>query len=124
MTTDGVFWQISGKWQFRALRAWKRPGTGPGLACWFGVEPPGGIEPPTPSLPFVLSCTYREWVQLSVTGVTVVDRQEPTEPGVDGTGMARSPVAEPCGAPVLREQDRIDRPGMAGPITGQGGATG
>jgi hypothetical protein len=29
-----------------------RPGVGPGLACWFGVEPPGGIEPPTPSLPW------------------------------------------------------------------------
>src|SRR5215217_4239911 len=35
-----------------ALRAWKRPGAGPGLSCWFGVEPPAGIEPATPSLPW------------------------------------------------------------------------
>jgi hypothetical protein len=27
-------------------------GTGPGLACWFVVEPPAGIEPATPSLPW------------------------------------------------------------------------
>jgi hypothetical protein len=31
--------------------AWKRPGVGLGLCCWFGVEPPAGIEPATPSLP-------------------------------------------------------------------------
>ena len=31
---------------------WKRPGIRPGLACWFGVEPPAGIEPATPSLPW------------------------------------------------------------------------
>src|SRR5215216_3931496 len=29
----------------------KRPGAGAGLCCWFGVEPPAGIEPATPSLP-------------------------------------------------------------------------
>jgi hypothetical protein len=28
-----------------------RPGAAPGLSCWFGVEPPAGIEPATPSLP-------------------------------------------------------------------------
>jgi hypothetical protein len=59
-TTDGVFWQISGKWRLRALRACNRPGAGPGLACWFGVEPPAGIEPATPSLPFVWSGSYRD----------------------------------------------------------------
>src|SRR6266545_194561 len=32
--------------------AWHRPGVGPGLCCWFGVEPPAGIEPATPSLPW------------------------------------------------------------------------
>jgi hypothetical protein len=26
---------------------------GPGLACWFVVEPPAGIEPATPSLPWI-----------------------------------------------------------------------
>ena len=46
-------WQIAGKRQFRALRAWKRPAAGPGLCCWFVVEPPAGIEPATPSLPWI-----------------------------------------------------------------------
>jgi len=32
--------------------AWHRPGVGPGLCCWFVVEPPAGIEPATPSLPW------------------------------------------------------------------------
>jgi hypothetical protein len=48
-------WQIAGKWRFRALRAWKRPGVGPGLTCGFCVEPPAGIEPATPSLPWMCS---------------------------------------------------------------------
>jgi hypothetical protein len=30
----------------------RRPGVVPGLSCWFGVEPPAGIEPATPSLPW------------------------------------------------------------------------
>jgi hypothetical protein len=51
ITTYNSDWQISGKWRFEGLRAGKRPGTRPGLACWFGVEPPAGIEPATPSLP-------------------------------------------------------------------------
>src|SRR5918996_3895721 len=46
------FWQISGKRRLGALRAWKRPGGGPGLTWWFVVEPPAGIEPATPSLPW------------------------------------------------------------------------
>jgi hypothetical protein len=32
--------------------AWNRPGAWPGLCCWFVVEPPAGIEPATPSLPW------------------------------------------------------------------------
>ena len=50
-----ICWQIAGKRQLRALRAWKRPGVVPGLGCWFGVEPPAGIEPATPSLPWMCS---------------------------------------------------------------------
>jgi Phage integrase family len=46
------FWQISGKRRLPAHRAGNRPGAGPGLSCGFVVEPPGGIEPPTPSLPW------------------------------------------------------------------------
>jgi hypothetical protein len=33
-------------------RSRDRPGARPGLACWFVVEPPAGIEPATPSLPW------------------------------------------------------------------------
>jgi hypothetical protein len=46
-----ICWQIAGKRRLGALRARNRPGTRPGLGCWFGVEPPAGIEPATPSLP-------------------------------------------------------------------------
>jgi hypothetical protein len=49
------FWQISGKRRLPAHRAGNRPGAGPGLSCGFVVEPPGGIEPPTPSLPWMCS---------------------------------------------------------------------
>ena len=48
-----ICWQIAGKRRFRAFRAWNRPGIVPGLSCWFGVEPPAGIEPATPSLPWI-----------------------------------------------------------------------
>src|SRR5215211_1175450 len=58
-TTLVTRWQIAGKWRFGGFRACNRPGVGPGLACWFGVEPPAGIEPATPSLPFVWSRSYR-----------------------------------------------------------------
>jgi hypothetical protein len=50
-----ICWQIAGKRQFGVLRACVRPGVGPGLCCWFGVEPPAGIEPATPSLPWMCS---------------------------------------------------------------------
>jgi hypothetical protein len=35
----------------RRRSALQQARAGPGLACWFGVEPPAGIEPATPSLP-------------------------------------------------------------------------
>jgi hypothetical protein len=38
------------------------------------VEPPAGIEPATPSLPFVLSRSYIEVAQVKVTRVTLSDR--------------------------------------------------
>jgi hypothetical protein len=69
-----ICWQIAGKRQFGVLRACVRPGVGPGLCCWFGVEPPAGIEPATPSLPFVLSRSYIEVAQVKVTRVTLSDR--------------------------------------------------
>jgi hypothetical protein len=37
---------VAGTW------ACDRPGAGSGLSCRFGVEPPAGIEPATPSLPW------------------------------------------------------------------------
>jgi hypothetical protein len=48
-----ICWQIAGNWRFFFLRGCDRPGAGPGLGCWFGVEPPAGIEPATPSLPWI-----------------------------------------------------------------------
>ena len=44
-----ICWQIAGKRRSGAFGARNRPGAGPGLSCWFGVEPPAGIEPATPS---------------------------------------------------------------------------
>src|SRR5829696_9181183 len=55
-------------------------------------EPPAGIEPATPSLPFVWSRSYRGAVQVKVTRVTVSDRQQPPETAPYGTQMARRPV--------------------------------
>ena len=52
-----ICWQIAGNWRLFFLRGCDRPGAGPGLSCWFVVEPPAGIEPATPSLPFVLPRT-------------------------------------------------------------------
>jgi hypothetical protein len=50
-----ICWQIAGKQRFVAVLACVRPGIVPGLCCWFGVEPPAGIEPATPSLPWMCS---------------------------------------------------------------------
>jgi hypothetical protein len=41
----------AGKRRFLTFGACNRPGAGPGLSCWFVVEPPAGIGPATPSLP-------------------------------------------------------------------------
>src|SRR5918995_3960471 len=46
-----IYWQIAGKRRFGALLAFLKPRAGPSLSCGFGVEPPAGIEPATPSLP-------------------------------------------------------------------------
>jgi hypothetical protein len=48
-----ICWQVAGNWRFFFLRGCDRPGAGPGLSYWFGVEPPAGIEPATPSLPWI-----------------------------------------------------------------------
>jgi hypothetical protein len=53
-----------------------------------GVEPPAGIEPATPSLPFVWSLTHKESAQANVTRVTVSDRRTPPETAPYGTQMA------------------------------------
>jgi hypothetical protein len=49
-----VRWQIAGKRRLGAFRACDRPGAGSGLCWWFCVEPPAGIEPATPSLPWLM----------------------------------------------------------------------
>jgi hypothetical protein len=56
------------------------------------VEPPAGIEPATPSLPFVWSPPIEEAAQVTVTRVTVSDRQAPPAPALYGTQMARRQV--------------------------------
>ena len=43
---------------------------------------PTGIEPATPSLPFVSSLPYREAVQVKVTRMTVADREDRERPSV------------------------------------------
>ena len=53
------------------------------------VEPPAGIEPATPSLPFVWSRSYKGAAQVKVTRVTMSDRQAPPEPAPYGTQLAR-----------------------------------
>jgi hypothetical protein len=47
-------WKSAGKRQFYTPNRQLRPGAGPGLSWRFGVEPPAGIEPATPSLPLTL----------------------------------------------------------------------
>jgi hypothetical protein len=49
-------WAMARRWHAdpKAHRwAWNTPGVGPGLCWWFCVEPPAGIEPATPSLPWI-----------------------------------------------------------------------
>jgi hypothetical protein len=48
-----ICWQIAGKRRLGSLLPYVRPGMAPGLGCWFVVEPPAGIEPATPSLPWI-----------------------------------------------------------------------
>jgi hypothetical protein len=52
-STQSAQTELANLWQaaVEGARPCNRPGAGPGLACWFGVEPPAGIEPATPSLP-------------------------------------------------------------------------
>ena len=85
-------WQIVGKRRSGALRAWNRPGVGPGLTCGFGLEPP----PESNRRPHPYhSCgpsPIEERPQVKVTRVTVNDRQQPPETAPYGTEMARRPA--------------------------------
>ena len=49
-----------------------------------------GIEPATPSSPFVPSPAHREAAQVNAASMTVADHEEPRAPGRDGRQMARS----------------------------------
>jgi hypothetical protein len=75
-----------------------RPGVGPGLCCWFGVEPPAGIEPATPSLPsmrrrFTMShATSRPHTSAQVKGAAEgwsMGRREAACSAVSGKFLAR-----------------------------------
>src|SRR5215218_9692840 len=57
-----------------------------------GVEPPAGIEPATPSLPFVLPRTCSRRPQVNGTGVTASDRENPGLTDAYGTRVARGCV--------------------------------
>ena len=78
--------------------AWRRPSTRPGLGCWFGVEPPAGIEPATPSLPsmrrwFTTPCSTSRPTQPcrseALRRVGFVGRGEVTCSVVSGKSLAR-----------------------------------
>ena len=51
---DRAWWFLANlcKRRLPAHRACNRPSAGPGLSCGFVLEPSGGIEPPTPSVPW------------------------------------------------------------------------
>jgi hypothetical protein len=48
---------LANRWQtaVRVAPGIRQAGCWTRLACWFGVEPPAGIEPATPSLPWMCS---------------------------------------------------------------------
>jgi hypothetical protein len=52
-------------------------GAGPGRSCSFGVEPPAGTEPATPSFPFVWPRTVIEDAEVKWPEASVADRGEP-----------------------------------------------
>jgi hypothetical protein len=79
-----------------------RPGAGPGLSWWFGVEPPAGIEPATPSLPSMRGrfttpyMTFRHYMNVEVDGIVagwVVRRREAARSAVSGKSLARACTA-------------------------------
>jgi hypothetical protein len=94
--------------------AWHRPGVGPGLCCWFVVEPPAGIEPATPSLPSMVGPfggqrgTSLRSIELQVAGL-IDDREmgccEAVYGAAAGKSLARSPVG--AGEQRITRQERI-----------------
>jgi hypothetical protein len=102
-----------------------RPGVGPGLACWFVVEPPAGIEPATPSLPsmlgeFTTPCrTSRAHTTTLVRGAVegwVVGRRQVPRSTVSGKSLARAPSG------VVWPGMNADPGGPRPPATGTSGA--
>jgi hypothetical protein len=76
-------------------RSRDRSGTGPGLSCWFGVEPPAGIEPATPSLPSMVGPfggqrgTSLRSIELQVAGL-IDDREMGCCEAVCGVAAGKS----------------------------------
>ena len=90
--------KLSGK---RGCRCWSRhwSNTGLGLTCGFGVEPPAGIEPATPSLPSMRGrfptplSTSRTHITAQVRGTVetcVVRQREVACSAVSGKSLARA----------------------------------
>ena len=101
-----------------------RPGTRPGLSCWFGVEPPAGIEPATPSLPWIgrLAPCYATFRQLPRHRQSRSYGATSREQGLpDGTPSARRPRTPRCAhsrrvgqVPADTRSDELEAIGGAG----------
>jgi len=94
----------------------REAGVGPGLSCWFGVEPPAGIEPATPSLPWIghsAPCSlafsqlvsFRKCHSYGATSAELVVADSRAELRFLGTGRdhsPRQPMAPACAGQRLR----------------------
>jgi hypothetical protein len=96
------FWQTA----VGGSRPRDRSGTGPALTYWFGVEPPAGIEPATPSLPSMVGPfgghrgTSLRSTEPQVAGL-VEDREMGCCEAVRGAAAGKSLARSPVGCPVV-----------------------
>jgi hypothetical protein len=93
-----------------------RPGIIPGLCCLFGVEPPAGIEPATPSLPW----NYREPLCGPPLPQVALDRWGQSYGFSLGKGMRSlsGHALRQRKTPPTSSSDRIGFPSTIGPRSG------
>ena len=101
-------WQTAGG----GSRPRDRSGTGLGLGCWFGVEPPAGIEPATPSLPW----NHQEPLCGSPFPQVTPDRKGQSYRFSSGAVM-RSPRSQVRVGSGSWPRVRLRRPGRAGVLS-------